>query len=167
MQKGYIDVGDEVKEHYWGKDDGHTKLFDQNLRQEADYGNELLAYTAFNEGLCLLYYKNKVVCIDENLNVIFEKKAHIPPCYADASRYDKNSFVRGLNVEGFNDGLAVFTLDGCRYGVLDKDGNVLIEPVFKGSDTLTVMKNQHVAVFYEQEFRIGELNAEMGGGQGE
>lgn len=166
VKKGMIWMGSEPQRRYWQtQENGSVKLLDQNLQTVAEYDNKLLAFTAFHEGQALLYYKNKMVCIDENLNVIFEKKAHITPRYADSSRYEKDSIVRGLNVDGFHDGLAVFTLDGCRYGILDKDGNILIEPVFKGIDSLTIMKNHHISVFYEQEFRIGELKAETGGGK--
>ena len=166
VKNGMIWMGSEPQRRYWQtQENGSVKLLDQNLQTVAEYDNKLLAFTAFHEGQALLYYKNKMVCIDENLNVIFEKKAHITPRYADSSRYEKDSIVRGLNVDGFHDGLAVFTLDGCRYGILDKDGNILIEPVFKGIDSLTIMKNHHISVFYEQEFRIGELKAETGGGK--
>ena len=163
VDNGFINIGDQPCNRYWGKDGGHTRLYNEKLQLLADYGTGVLSYSEFNEGLCLLYYKNKLVCIDENLNVIFEKKAHIKPRYADDSYREKNSLVDGVNEEGYHDDLAVFTLDGCRYGVLDKDGNVLLEPVFKGLDTLTIMKHQHVAVFYEQELRIGALKTETGG----
>lgn len=166
VKNGMIWMGPEEQNRYWQNHvDGQKKLLDKNLQVIAEYDNKLLAFTEFYEGQALLYYKNKMVCIDENLNVIFEKKAHIIPRYADSSRCEKDSIVRGLNVDGFHDGLAVFTLDGCRYGILDKDGNILIEPVFKGIDSLTIMKNHHISVFYEQEFRIGELKAETGGGK--
>ncbi|MBR3785247.1 MAG: hypothetical protein IKJ77_02435 [Firmicutes bacterium] len=164
VKNGTIWMESEKQNRYWQtEENGQIKLLDANLQVKAEYDDELLEFTEFHEGLCLLYYRNKLVCIDENLNIVFEKKAHIPKLYADDSHYDKNSLVRGINTEGFNDGLAVFTLDGCHYGVLDKEGNVLIEPVFKGIDTLTVMKNRHVAVCYEQEFRIGQMKAETGG----
>lgn len=166
VKNGMIWMGSEPQRRYWQtQENGSVKLLDQNLQTVAEYDNKLLAFTAFHEGQALLYYKNKLVCIDEDCNVIFEKKARIPKLYADDSYYEKNSIVRGLNEEGFLDGIAVFTLDGCCYGVLDKDGNILIEPVFKGIDSLTIMKNHHISVFYDQEFRIGELKAETGGGK--
>ncbi len=168
VKNGTIWMGSEKQNLYWQtEENGQTKLLDENLQVKAEYDEKLLVFTDFHEGLSLLYYKNKLVCIDENLNVVFEKKAHIPRVYADNSHYDKNSLVRGINTEGFNDGLAVFTLDGCHYGVLDKEGNVLLEPVFKGIDTLTVMKNGHIGIFYQQEFRIGQLEKQTGGGQDE
>ena len=164
VKNGTIWMESEKQNCYWQtEENGQIKLLDANLQVKAEYDDELLEFTEFHEGLCLLYYRNKLVCIDENLNIVFEKKAHIPKLYADDSHYDKNSLVRGINTEGFLDGIAVFTLDGCHYGVLDKEGNVLIEPVFKGIDTLTVMKNRHIAVCYEQEFRIGQMKVETGG----
>ena len=168
VKNGTIWMGAEKQNRYWQtEENGKTKLLDEKLQVKAEYDDKLLEFTEFHEGLCLLYYGNKLVCIDENLNVVFEKKAHIPKLYADNSHYDKNSLVRGINTQGFNDGLAVFTLDGCHYGILDKAGNVLIEPVFKGIDTLTVMRDRHIGVLYEQEFRIGQMKAETGGGQDE
>ena len=164
VENGMIQMGPNKQNVYWQTgQDGSLKLLDENLKLKADYGDDVLAFTEFQEGLSLLYYKDKLVCLDEDLNVVFEKKAHIPPRYADHSHYDKNSLVRGLNEDGFRDGIAVFTLDGCHYGVLDKEGNVLLEPVFKGDRSLTVMKNRCVAVFYEQELRIGAVEKEIGG----
>ncbi len=162
IEKGNILIGPGDDSYYWYIDsDGGKRLLDENLQVKKDYQQDLLAYTEFSEGLSLLYFRDKLVCIDENLNVVFEKKAHIPIKYADDTRYDKNSVVRGVNIQGFHDGLAVFTLDGRKYGVLDSQGNVWLEPVFKGKDTLTVMKNQHIGYFYQQGFCIGKFNVDF------
>ncbi|MBR4020198.1 MAG: hypothetical protein IKI99_02700, partial [Firmicutes bacterium] len=107
VKNGTIWMESEKQNRYWQtEENGQIKLLDANLQVKAEYDDELLEFTEFHEGLCLLYYRNKLVCIDENLNVVFEKKAHIPKLYADDSHYDKNSLVRGINTEGFNDGLA-------------------------------------------------------------
>lgn len=127
-----------------------------------EYGEELFAYTGFSDGLSLLYFRDRLVCINEELDVVFEKEAKIKKKYAEHQSTESNSIIRGLNTAGFLDGLAVFTLDGCKYGIIDEEGNVVIEPVFKGKDALIVMKNHHVAFCYEDEFRIGEIDLQEG-----
>lgn len=127
------------------------------------FGENLLIWTDFCDGLALLYYKDKLVCADENGNIVFEKKARIPKRYIEGGSSETNSTITGLNRQGFCDGLAVFTLDGCKYGVVDSQGNIVIEPVFKGKNTLMVLNDHHVRVFYERVFRIGKLEEWSGG----
>jgi hypothetical protein len=127
------------------------------------FGEDLLIWTDFCDGLALLYYKDKLVCADENGNIVFEKKARIPKRYIEGGSSETNSIITGLNRQGFCDGLAVFTLDGCKYGVVDSQGNIVIEPVFKGKNTLMVLNDHHIRVFYERVFRIGKLEEWSGG----
>lgn len=141
--------------------------FDSSLPGFEKYDGELLDSSFFSEGLALLYFEDHLVCVDREYNIVFEKKAHIESSYVKSGTSEENVIKKGINTEGFHEGLAVFTLDGCRYGILDREGNVLIEPVFKGKDTFTVMKNQNIAFFYGGEFRIGEIAVRTGGKIGE
>ena len=127
------------------------------------FGEDLLTWTDFRDGLALLYYRDKLVCVNEAGDVVFEKKAHIPDRYIEGGSSETNSTITGVNRQGFCDGLAVFTLDGCKYGVLDRAGNVVMEPVFKGKNTLRVLNDQHIGVFYEKVFRIGQIDGGLGG----
>lgn len=164
IEQGMIHIGYTANPVYWQVDaEGRKAIVNENLQCKKEYGKELLAFSDFDDNLALLYFRDKLLCVDENVNIVFEKKTRIRDYYADDSYDEKNSIVEGLNVDGFVDGLAVFTLDGYRYGVLDCEGNILLDPVFKGKNSLTVMKNQHVAVFYEGEFCIGKIKTASGG----
>lgn len=138
-----------------------TDMDPESLREL--FGEDLLIWTDFCDGLALLYYKDRMVCVNEEGKPVFEKKARIPKRYIEGGTTETNTTMAGLNRDGFRDGLAVFTLDGCKYGVLDQEGNVVIEPVFKGKKSLQVLKDQHIGVFYERIFRIGKLCEWAGG----
>ena len=127
------------------------------------FGDDILIWSDFSEGLALLYYKDKLVCVNGEGETVFEKSARIPDRYIEGGTSETGTTITGLNREGFRDGLAVFTLDGCRYGVLDREGNIIIEPVFKGKYSLMVLQDCHIGVFYESVFRIGKVQTAAGG----
>lgn len=152
----YDDTEEELE--YQGK---KTNMDPESLREL--FGEDLLIWTDFCDGLALLYYKDRIVCVNEEGETVFEKKARIPKRYIEGGTTETNTTMTGLNRDGFRDGLAVFTLDGCKYGVLDQEGNVVIEPVFKGKRSLKVMEDRHIRVFYERVFSIGKLYEQEGG----
>lgn len=127
------------------------------------FGEDILIWTDFSDDRALLYYRDKLVCVNGEGETVFEKKARIPERYVEGGTSETNTTITGLNRDGFRDGLAVFTLDGCKYGVLDKEGNVIIEPVFKGKRSLMILKDYHIGVFYESIFCIGRIQAAAGG----
>lgn len=127
------------------------------------FGEDILIWSDFSDDRALLYYKDKLVCVNGAGETVFEKKARIPERYIEGGTSETTQTITGLNRDGFRDGLAVFTLDGCKYGVLDREGNVVIEPVFKGKYSLMVLKDGHVGVFYESIFCIGKVQAATGG----
>ena len=154
-QQIYADSEEELE--YQGK---KTNMDPESLREL--FGEDLLIWTDFCDGLALLYCKDRIVCVNEEGETVFEKKARIPKRYIEGGTTETNTTMVGLNRDGFRDGLAVFTLDGCKYGVLDREGNVIIEPVFKGKRSLQVMEDRHIRVFYERVFCIGKLYEQAG-----
>lgn len=143
--------------------DYEPDVYREAVSMRKTFGEDLLIWTDFSDGLALLYYKDKLVCVNGSGETVFEKKARIQERYIEGGSSETNQTITGLNRDGFRDGLAVFTLDGCKYGVLDREGNVIIDPVFKGKRSLMVLKESHVGVFYESIFCIGKVQTATGG----
>jgi len=78
-------------------------------------------FYAYSEGLAIIGRGKRLCGIDKNGDTVFE----IP--------YEEGSNITGLT-RGFQDGLLLFRGNNGKYGYIDKNGDVLIPPVFDDAD---------------------------------
>ncbi len=81
----------------------------------------------FSEGLCLVFYADKIVAINEQGADVFSIDVET----------EAGLYYEGIDECYFSEGLAPITIDGEKYGYINKRGETVIKPVFDYASPVT------------------------------
>lgn len=123
------DIAKELGRHWGTWED--TKVYQKGRTYRNQDGNTILKLkkdevSVYGEGKILVSDHETLRCYDLQGNVIFEKNLK---AYIDDLWNVETGFF-----SGHQNGLAVVTLDGEKWGIMDAEGNMLTDCIFDGAE---------------------------------